>query len=97
MRGCTSRSLMGFLDEGVQHLFCRIEVGNHAVPHRLDRHHIPRGAPQHLFRVFSDALDLPRPFVRATMEGSSTTIPCQCEYQGVRGAQIDSQIGRKHA
>jgi hypothetical protein len=30
--------LVGSLDEAVQHLLCRVKVGNYSVPQGLDRH-----------------------------------------------------------
>ena len=84
---------VGLLDEVLQHHLGDVEVGDHAVLHRLDRDDVGRRPAEHLLGFVPDREDLlvvpvKRDNGRLVDHDSA---PFGVD-QGVRGAEIDGQI-----
>ena len=86
--------VMRLLNKIRQHLFGDFEIRNHPVFHRLDRHHVARRAPQHVFCFAPHRHHVPAVFVDRYDRGFVHHDPfAPREHQRVRRPQIDGQVG----
>jgi hypothetical protein len=80
-------------DEVAQHLFGRLEIGDHAVSKRPCRCDVRRCAPDHLARLSADRVNLAAALVdrddRRLKQDDPLATP---EDHRIRGAQIDSKL-----
>ena len=91
-------AVMRLLDKVVQHLLGLLEVGDHTVLHRLDRHDVARRAAEHLLGLLADCFDLIRVLVdrddRRFVDDNPFAVR---EDKCVGGSQVDRKIARKQA
>ena len=89
-------AVVRLLNEIRQHFFGDFEVGDDAVLHRLDGHHVARRAAEHFLGFAADGDDFAADFVdgddRGLVDDDAFAVG---EDQGVRRSQIDRQVGRK--
>ena len=75
-RGRTKRlRLVRLADEVAEHPLGRLEVGDDAVAHRLDRGDVAGRAAEHLLGFVADGFDLGVDVLNATIDGSLRTMP----------------------
>ena len=87
---------VGLADEVRQHLLGRLEVGDDAVAHRLDRRDVARRAPEHLLGLGADRLDR----AGGVVDGHDRRLAdddarAAREDAGVGGAEIDGEVVRE--
>src|SRR5712691_10940445 len=90
--------IMGLLDEISEHLLGDLEVGDDAVFHWFDGHHVPRCAAQHVLGVFAHRDYFAGVLVDRHDGGLVDDNPFTFgEHQRVGCAYIDRQVGGEQA
>ena len=89
---------MRLLNEVIQHLLGDLEIGNHAVFHRLDGDDVAGGAAEHLLGLFADGLDFTGVLVDGDDGGFVDDDALATRiHERVGGAEVDGQIAGENA
>ena len=91
-------AVVGLLDEVGEHLLGDLEIGDDAVFHGLDGHHVAGGAAEHVFGFAADGHD----FAAGLVDGHDGGLVdddalALGEDESVGGAQVNGQVGREQA
>ena len=89
-------AVVRLLDEVGQHLLGDLEVGDHAVLHRLDGHDVARRAAEHLLGLLADGLDAAVHLVDGDDRGfvDDDALAARVDAR-VGGAEVDGQVAGK--